>query len=76
MQKTLVSATETENKGTLVAFNRNLAECMEAVGMILASAMDNMAQSGAPMEYIVEKITACIIYGIDRGMELVKECEQ
>ena len=76
MKKTLVSAVKIDGKGVLVTFNGSEADCLEAVGIILASVVDNMAQSGAPMEYIRKRIGACVDYGMRRGLERTEEAPE
>lgn len=69
MKQTIISAVKMGNKGVVVTFNGDAAECLEAVGMVLASAVANMAEGGTPVEDIKKQIGICADYGIKHGLE-------
>ena len=57
------------SKGMVVTFNGGAEECLEGVGMVLASAVANMAMGGTPVEDIEKQIRICADYGMRRGLE-------
>lgn len=73
MKQTIVSAVKVDGKGVVVTFNGDAVECMEAVGMVLASAAANMAEGGMPVEDIRKQIGICVDFGMKYGLERAKE---
>ena len=68
-QQTVISVVKMGSKGMVVTFNGGAEECLEGVGMVVASAVANMAMGGTPVEDIEKQIRICADYGMRRGLE-------
>ena len=68
MKQAVISVVRMGKNGMTVNFNGNGAECLQAIGVVLASAVQNMAQGGTPEADIKKQIEACVEYGMMYGL--------
>lgn len=70
MKKRIISVEKVDDRGMVVTFDRrDVEECLEAVEMVIASAVTRMKQGGMDKEDIRKQVEILADYGMRRGME-------
>lgn len=75
MNRKIISVVKVNEKGMVTTFNGNTEENLEAIGMVIASAVASMAAGGTLERDIRKQIGICVDYGMRRGLERARETE-
>ena len=73
MKQRVITVTKVGGNGMVVTFDGSGEECLQAVGVVLASAVANMARGGTTAAVINQQIAACVDYGMRHGLERARD---